>query len=133
MPDALAAPALEVLLGPASVTLAQEGSDGFMHMLTMIGIVVLIFYFLVIRPAGRERREREQRIRSLKKHDKVITNAGIYGTVVALDEQTVTLRVDDKANVRIRFSRAAVWQVEGGEGRDEARPAPKQEADAASA
>ncbi len=120
-------------LPAAGCTLGADsgGAGGFGDMLFMIAIVGFIFYFLVIRPAGRERKEREQRMRNLKKHDRVVTNAGIYGTIVGMDEQTVTLRVDDKSNVRIRFSRAAIWQLEGGEG--EAEGATKQEADAASA
>ena len=73
---------------------------------------LFIFYFIVIRPGSRDRKAREQKIAALKKHDKVITNAGIHGSVVALDEDTVTLRVDDKANVRIRFSRSAIWQTQ---------------------
>ena len=66
----------------------------------------MIFYFIVIRPGSKERKQREAQLKALKKHDKVITNAGIHGTVVALDEDTVDLRVDEKNNVRIRFSRA---------------------------
>ena len=55
-------------------------------------------------------------MRNITKHDKVITNAGIHGTVVGLDDETVTLRVDEKNNVRIRFARAAIWQVNPGGG-----------------
>ena len=38
-------------------------------------------------------------------------DAGIHGSVVALDDDSVTLKVDDKNNVRIKFTRQAVWQV----------------------
>ena len=89
-----------------------EGGGGFMdNFLVPLAIVFLIFYFLVIRPQGKEKRQREQRLKSLKKHDKVITNAGIHGTVMSVDDDTMTLRVDDKNNVRMKFTRAAVWQV----------------------
>ena len=81
-------------------------------MLVPLLLVGLIFYFIVIRPGSRERKQREAQIKALKKHDKVVTNAGIHGTVVALDEDTVTLRVDEKNNVRMRFSRSAIWQVQ---------------------
>ena len=69
----------------------------------------------MIRPGSRERKEREAQVKALKKYDKVVTNAGIHGTVAALDDDTVTLRVDEKNNVRIRFSRQAIWQVLGAE------------------
>jgi preprotein translocase subunit YajC len=88
---------------------AQEG--GIADLLIPLVLVFGIFYLLVIRPASRDRKKREQQVRSLKKHDKVITNAGIHGTIVSFDDETVTLRVDDKNNVRVKFSRAAIWQV----------------------
>ncbi len=93
-----------------ALLLAEEAGGGLAFFAPIL-IVFVIFYLLVFRPASRERKAREQQVKSLKKHDAVVTNAGIHGTVVALDEATVTLRVDDKTNTRIRFSRAAVWQV----------------------
>jgi preprotein translocase subunit YajC len=92
---------------------ADEGGLG--GMLVPLLLVGLIFYFIVIRPGSRDRKQREAQIKSIKKHDKVVTNAGIHGTVVALDEDTVTLRVDEKNNVRVRFSRSAMWQVQSGD------------------
>lgn len=101
----------------SSFLLAEDAGGGSaLGMLMPILIVGFIFYFLVFRPASRERKEREAQIKSISKHDKVITNAGIHGTVTAMDDETVTLRIDDKNNVRVKFSRAAIWQVLGGEG-----------------
>lgn len=91
--------------------LAQQQGGGLGSLVIPLVLVGLIFYFIVIRPQSKERKEREAQLKALKKHDKVITNAGIHGTVVALDEETATLRVDEKSNVRIRFSRSAIWQV----------------------
>ena len=100
----------------ASGLLAAEGEQGSaLGMLMPILIVVVIFWLLVFRPASRERKEREGQIKALKKHDKVITNAGIHGTVMSLDDESVVLRIDDKNNVRVKFSRAAIWQVLGGD------------------
>ncbi len=84
-------------------------------MLVPFVLVGLVFYFIVIRPSSKERKQREAQLKSLKKHDQVVTNAGIHGTVVALEDDTVTLRVDEKNNVRIRFSRTAIWQVQADE------------------
>jgi preprotein translocase subunit YajC len=97
------------------IPLLAEGDGVGGSFLVPLILVGLIFYFIVIRPGSRERKQREAQLSSLKKHDKVITNAGIHATVVALDDDTVTLRVDEKNNVRIRFSRAAIWQVLGDE------------------
>lgn len=111
MPDLLAAP---VALVAAPLVLAAEeapASSPFSNMLFPILIVFAIFYFLVLRPGSRERKARELKLKTLQKGAKVVTNAGIHGTVVGVDEDTVTLKVDDKTNTRIRFSKAAVWQV----------------------
>ena len=109
--------------------LVAEGGGGLLgNPLIPVIIVMVIFYFIVIRPGGRERKEREARISALKKHDKVITNAGIHGTVVNTDEDTVTLRIDDKNNVRVRFSRTAIWQVVGGSGGAKDKGAPGKKA-----
>jgi preprotein translocase subunit YajC len=112
-----------------TLVLAQDAGGGLVTFLPFI-LVFVIFWLLVFRPASKERKQREEKIKSLKKHDRVITNAGIHGTVVALDEGTVTLRVDDKSNVRIVFTRSAVWQVNP-EGVTSATPAPEPEESAA--
>ena len=98
--------------------LAEDEAQGSpMDMFVMIGMIFLIFWFLVIRPGSKERKAREAAVKNLKKNDKVVTNAGIHGTVVGLEDDAVTLRVDDKNNVRMKFSRQAIWQVnDEGEG-----------------
>ena len=106
----------------ASQLLAAQhlaAGDPLGGMLVPLLLVGVIFYFIVIRPGSKERKQREKQIKAIKKHDKVVTNAGIHGTVVALEDDTVTLRVDDKNNVRVRFSRTAIWQVVTG---DEDKP-----------
>lgn len=91
--------------------LAADDGAGSSFLIPLL-LVGLIFYFIVIRPGSKERKQRETQLKSLKKHDKVVTNAGIHGTVVGLDDDTVTLRIDEKNNVRVRFSRTAIWQVQ---------------------
>jgi preprotein translocase subunit YajC len=91
--------------------LAADGVSGTGFLIPLL-LVGLIFYFIVIRPQSKERKQRETQLKAIKKHDKVVTNAGIHGVVVALDEDTVTLRVDDKNNVRMRFSRSSIWQIQ---------------------
>lgn len=93
-------------------TILAQDAGGAMDTFIMIGMIFLIFWFLVIRPGNKERKQRENAVKNLKKNDKVVTNAGIHGTVVGLEDDAVMLRVDDKNNIRMKFSRAAIWQVE---------------------
>ena len=75
--------------------------------------IVILFYFLILRPQQQQEKKRRQMIDALKKNDKVLTTAGIYGTVVAIDgdHDKVVLRVDDERNVRLTFSRSSVVRV----------------------
>ena len=68
--------------------------------------IFAVFYFLIIRPQRKERERHRKLIESLKKGDRVVTSAGIWGTVVEIGEKTITLKVD--ANTRITFSKEAV-------------------------
>jgi len=78
-------------------------------MLPMILAFIAIMYFLMIRPQQKREKERREMLNSLTKGDKVVTTGGMYGTVVDLSEEKVTLRVDDK--VEIDFIRGAVAQI----------------------
>jgi len=75
------------------------------QVLFLVGIFA-IFYFLIIRPQKKERERHRRLIESLKKGDKVITSAGIWGTVVEIGDRTVSLKVD--ANTKITFSKEAI-------------------------
>lgn len=75
----------------------------------MFGAIILIFYFLIISPQKKRDKEAQAMIDALKKGDKVITIGGIHGTVVAVKEKTVVLKVDD--NARIEFLKTAISTV----------------------
>jgi preprotein translocase subunit YajC len=74
--------------------------------LIFIGV---IFYFLLIRPQQKQRKEQQKLIESLKTGDKVVTSAGIYGLISNVKEKTVLLKVAD--NVKIEIDKAAVATV----------------------
>ncbi|MBU3933889.1 preprotein translocase subunit YajC [bacterium] len=71
-----------------------------------IFLIFAIFYFLLIRPQQKQQKKHREMISRLSKNDEVVTNGGLHGTVVNLDEETVTLRVDD--NTRIKFQRNTI-------------------------
>jgi preprotein translocase subunit YajC len=79
---------------------------------TLLPILVL-FYFLMIRPAKRQENERKAMLDALKKNDKVVTAGGLIGTVAVINptEDEVTLRVDDNANVRVRVTKSSITRV----------------------
>ena len=78
---------------------------GFVPILLIFGI----FYFLLIRPQQKQQKAQKQMLSKLSKNDEVVTNGGIHGTIVNLDEKTITLRVDD--NTRIKFQKNVISYV----------------------
>ena len=94
---------------PAPAPKAPESGFNF---LTMLPAILLLFYLIVLRPGQQEDRKRKDLLKTLKKNDRVVTVAGIYGTVVSLnDADSVVLRVDDERNVRMEFTRASISRV----------------------
>jgi preprotein translocase subunit YajC len=77
--------------------------------LIMMGLMIVMFYFLLIRPQQRQRKEQAARIAALQSGDKVVTTAGIHGIVHNVREQTVVLKVAE--GTMIEFDKAAVATV----------------------
>ena len=77
--------------------------------LIMFGAVILIFYFLIIRPQKKRDKEAKDMLAAIKKGDKIVTIGGIRGTVAIVKESTIIVKVDD--NTRIEFSKSAISAV----------------------
>ncbi len=85
---------------------AQSGGGGAIVTLIMLVSIFLIMYLLMIRPAQKRQKEQQKMLDSLKKGDRVITSAGIHGTIVDMDGSTITLQVSD--GCKIQFEKVAV-------------------------
>jgi preprotein translocase subunit YajC len=86
-----------------------SGSGAVITQLLFFAAIFAIFYFLLIRPQQRQKAERQRMLDGLKRGDRVVTSSGLHGTITALGEQTITLRVTDQ--VKLEFDRAAVGRV----------------------
>jgi preprotein translocase subunit YajC len=93
-------------------TSAGPGLGGMMVPLVLMFVVM---YFLMIRPQGKQRKERDLMISNLKKNDHVVTSSGIYGIIkqVKPDEAYITLCIDERNDVCIRVSKSSVAGLEG--------------------
>jgi preprotein translocase subunit YajC len=77
-----------------------------------MGLMMIIVYFLMIRPQSKQRKQQEKLLQSLKSGDKVITAGGIVGVVITVKEQTVSLR---SADAKMEVTKSSVTQIlEGG-------------------
>jgi preprotein translocase subunit YajC len=65
-----------------------------MAFLPMI-LLVVVFYFILIRPQQKRAKEQKKMLEALKSGDKVITSAGIIGEVITVKDRTVSLRSAD--------------------------------------
>ena len=89
---------------------APQGSGGFGMFVPLIGIF-LIFWFLIIRPQSKQRKERDIKIKAARKGDNVVTIGGVYGKIVKETELDVVLEVDKHSKTRIQFQRTAIQDV----------------------
>lgn len=67
-------------------------------------VMVLIFYFLLIRPQSRQRRERQALLDNLKKGDKIVTQGGIHATIVNVGPHFLDVKINEETKVRIQRS-----------------------------
>lgn len=102
---------LPLLLGAPEAGGASSGGGSGQLVTTFVtfGLVILIFYFLIIRPQSRKNRDTKNMLAAIKKGDKVVTAGGIRGTILSVKDQVVVLKVDD--NVKLEFSKSAISNV----------------------
>lgn len=77
------------------------GLGGFLPIIIMF----LILYLLLIRPQAKQRKQIEEMRQSLKKNDKIITAGGIIGTIISINNDTITIRTRD---VKLDVQRTAI-------------------------
>lgn len=82
-----------------------EQPNPIMTFLPLI-LIIVVFYFFMIRPQMKKQKEVAAFRNSLQKGDKVVTTGGIYGKIIELKDNTVLLQVDD--NVKLRVDKSAL-------------------------
>jgi len=101
-----------------SAILLQASGTQIMQFLPLV-IIMVIFYVLLILPAQRRQKKTQSMLSALKTGDKVVTNGGIYGTIVGLDGDVVQLRIGIGSDgIKVKLARSAVAGVES-EGKEE--------------
>ncbi|MGE9268723.1 MAG: preprotein translocase subunit YajC [Verrucomicrobiales bacterium] len=92
------------------IILAQQEPNPMGSTLVMIGLMLVMMYFLIIRPQSKQRKELQARIDSMEKGDKVVTAGGIHASVHHISEKTVTLKLSE--GVFVPFEKSSVMRVE---------------------
>lgn len=74
--------------------------ENTMSILLIVGLIV-IFYFMLIRPQQKRMRQQMELMNNLRVGDDVMTSAGIYGTISEIEEDTVLLEVAEDVLIRV--------------------------------
>ena len=101
--------------------MSQGGEDGGGSLLGFLPfiLIILVMYFLMIRPQVKRQKERQRMIDAVQKGDNVVTSGGIHGKIMGFtdDDKTVILRVDEK--VKLNVDRSAIQMVKGPQKQDQ--------------
>jgi len=85
----------------------KQGLGGYSTFI-MIGLMLVVFYFLLFRGPRKKQQEHKQMVQTLAKNDKVRTIGGIIGTVVDIKGDEITLKVDESSNTKIKVASSAI-------------------------
>ncbi|KAA0228363.1 preprotein translocase subunit YajC [candidate division KSB1 bacterium] len=90
-------------------TTAPAGSrNPMLDMGLMFGLMLLVMYFLMIRPQMKLKKQHQQMLNSLQKGDQVLTNSGIYGKIVGIKEKEQVIVLQIAKNVDIEIARGHI-------------------------
>lgn len=96
---------------PGAAPHTPSASEAFWGVWFPLILVLGVFYYFMFRSQRTERQKHQSMLNSLKRGDRVQTIGGILGAVVDVRENEVILKVDENANVRVRFNRSAIKEV----------------------
>jgi preprotein translocase subunit YajC len=96
--------------------MAQAVGPSAIMQIAPIVLMFGIIYVLLFLPAQRRQKKTQEMINSLKNGDKVITNGGIFGTIVGIEGDSIQLRIADQVKVKILRSAVTGLQPESKEG-----------------
>ena len=91
--------------------LASSGS-GVTAILVWIVVLIVVFYFLTIRPQNKEQKRKQQMMNEMAIGDTVLTTSGFYGTVIDIQEDMVIIEFGSNRNCRIPMQKAAIADIE---------------------
>ena len=91
----------------------QGGPSPIFQLMTLFLPLILLFYFLILRPERRKQADHKSLLAALKKNDRVVTIGGIYGIVANVQPEAdrVTLKIDEATNTKIDVTFGSIARV----------------------
>ncbi len=112
LPACLTAPFTAAALPAFLLEDAAPGQTSGPNLMLLFAVPLAIFWFMVIWPERKEKKRKAAMIEALQKNDRVLTTFGMYATVAAVNENDVTLKLDD-GNTRARVLKSTIASVIG--------------------
>ncbi|MEO8795335.1 MAG: preprotein translocase subunit YajC [Daejeonella sp.] len=82
--------------------ISMQQISGFLPMI----LIIVVFYFFMIRPQMKKAKDHKKYVEELKKGDKVITTSGIHGKIIELNDSTFLIEVE--SGTKIRFEKSSI-------------------------
>lgn len=99
---------LDFLISPAYAQQAAQQPNALMQFAPLV-LLVIVFYFLLIRPQMKRSKEMREMLGKLAKGDEAVTSGGLAGRITGIGEAYVTLEIAD--NVAIKVQKQAIVSV----------------------
>ena len=103
-------------LGGCATTEGEDTTTSTIYLVVFMVLLFGVFYFFVIRPQRKRQQEQQRLLSDLKPGDRVITIGGIYGRIESIREDSVILKVESGATIRVIRNAIAGKQEESGQG-----------------
>ena len=100
------------LLGGCTTTEDGDATTSTIYLVVFMVLLFGVFYFLIIRPQRKRQQEHQQLTENLKPGDRVITIGGIYGRIESVREDSIVIKVESGATLRIAKNGIAGKQIE---------------------
>lgn len=86
--------------------LLQAGGSELTRMVLPLVLIMVVFYFFMIRPQVKKAKDHKKMVEDLKIGDKIITTAGIHGKITGSNDTTFLIEVE--GGTKIRFDKSAI-------------------------
>ena len=93
----------------------QTGAGGLIQLMPIL-LIILVFYFLIIRPQQKRQRQLQETIANLKIGDRIVTTGGVIGVITTVRDTSFLIRSADKSILEIARSAIAAIDEEGKQG-----------------
>jgi preprotein translocase subunit YajC len=86
----------------------QQGKGGSSSTFILMGLMIVVFYFFMLRPQAKKAKQQKTFITDLQKGDKIVTIAGIHGTINKINDDNTTVMLETSPGSYIKIEKSAI-------------------------